>query len=167
MPILDLNPSEYQPQPPEKRDYGIGLIGCGGIARGAHLPAYRQFGYNVVACCDVNEPAMRQAQAEFEIPFGTTEVDALLARPEVQIVDLAVHATQRRPLVERIAAAGKAVLSQKPFAMNGDDARHMVEVCERAGVMLMVNQQARWAPAHRAVKVLLERGMLGHVYSAM
>src|SRR5436190_4151223 len=115
----------------------------------------------------MSEPPMRQAQAEFEIPFGTTEVDALLARPEVEIVDLAVHATQRRPLVERIAAAGKAVLSQKPFAMNEDDARHMVEVCERAGVTLMVNQQARWAPAHRAVKALLERGILGHVYSVM
>jgi predicted dehydrogenase len=167
MPILDLHPSEYQPQPPEKRDYGIGLIGCGGIARGAHLPAYREFGYNVVACCDVNEAAMRQAQAEFEIPFGTPDVDALLARPEVQIVDLAVHATQRRPLVEKIAAAGKAILGQKPFAMNGDDAQHMVEVCERAGVTLMVNQQARWAPAHRAVKVLLDRRILGHVYSVM
>src|SRR5439155_16241313 len=92
---------------------------------------------------------------------------ALLARPEVQIVDLAVHATQRRPLVERVAAAGKAVLSQKPFAMNEDDARHMVEVCERAGVTLMVNQQARWAPSHRAVRVLLDRGVLGHVYSVM
>jgi predicted dehydrogenase len=167
MPILDLNPTEYQPQPPERRDYGIGLIGCGGIARGAHLPAYRQFGYHVVACCDLDEAAVRAAKSAFEIPFGTADVDALLAHPEVEIVDLAVHATQRRPLIERIAAAGKAVLSQKPFAMEWEDARHMVAVCERAGVTLMVNQQARWAPAHRAVKVLLDRGVLGHVYSVM
>ena len=94
-------------------------------------------------------------------------MEALLAHPEVQIVDLAVHATQRRSLIERIADAGKPVLSQKPFAMNWDDARHMVAVCERAGVPLMVNQQARWAPAHRAVKVLIDRGVLGHVYSVM
>jgi len=164
---LDLNPEEYQPRPPERHDYGIGLIGCGNVARGAHLPAYRQFGYNVVACCDLSEPAMRLAQKEFEIPFGTTDVDALLARPDVEIVDLAVNATRRRPLGERIAAAGKPVLSQKPFAMNEADARHMVEICDRAGVTLMVNQQARWAPAHRAVKALLERGILGHVYSVM
>jgi predicted dehydrogenase len=164
---LELQSEEYQPRPPERHDYGIGLIGCGGVARGAHLPAYRQFGYNVVACCDMSEAAMRQAQAEFEIPFGTTDVDALLARPDVDIVDLAVHATQRRPLVEKIAAAGKAILSQKPFAMNEGDARHMVDVCERSGVALMVNQQARWAPAHRAVKVLLDRGILGHVYSLL
>ena len=86
MTHLELRPEEYQPQPPERRDYGIGLIGCGGIARGAHLPAYRQAGYRVVACCDLDEQAMRQAQTGFEIPFGTTDVDALLAHPDVEIV---------------------------------------------------------------------------------
>jgi predicted dehydrogenase len=164
---LELHPEEYEPRAPERCDYGIGLIGCGGIARGAHLPAYRKFGYRVVACCDINNEAMRRAREEFQIPFGTTEVTELLARPEVAIVDLAVHAAQRRPLVERIAAAGKPVFSQKPFALNLDEAQHMVEVCERAGVPLMVNQQARWAPAHRAVKALIDRGVLGHVYSVM
>jgi len=81
------------------------------------------------------------------------------------VIDLAVHASQRRPVVERIAAAGKPILSQKPFALNYADALSMVETCERAGVSLMINQQARWAPAHRALKLLLERGVLGHVYA--
>jgi predicted dehydrogenase len=162
---LELRPEEYRPQPPERPDYGIGLIGCGGIARGAHLPAYRQFGYRVVACCDLNEDALRQAREQFDIPFATNDVEALLAHQDVQIIDLAVHATQRRPLIERIAAAGKPVLSQKPFAMSWGDAQHMVQVCEDAGVPLMVNQQARWAPGHRAVKVLIDRGVLGQVYS--
>jgi predicted dehydrogenase len=167
MRTVDLRPEEYRPQPPEKKDYGIGLVGCGGIARGAHLPAYRQFGYRVVACCDVQEEAAREAQREFEIPFATTRLEELLARPEVEIVDLAVHANQRRPLVEQIAAAGKPIFSQKPFAMNWEDARHMVDVCSHAGVPLMVNQQARWAPAHRAIKLLVDRGVLGHVYSVL
>jgi predicted dehydrogenase len=43
----------------------------------------------------------------------------------------------------------------------------MVEVCERAGVTLMVNQQARWAPAHRALKLALDSGALGHLYSVL
>src|SRR5947199_9682028 len=103
---LELDPEEYQPQPPTKRDYGIGVIGCGGIARGAHLPAYRKFGYRVVACCDLSEEAMRLARDGFDIPYGTTDVDALLAHPDVRIVDLAVHAKQRRPLIEKIAVAG-------------------------------------------------------------
>ena len=163
-----LLPEDYRPQPPPaeiRRRYGIGIVGCGGIAGGAHLPAYRSFGYRVTGACDVVEDHARQAAEQFAIPFWTTDLDALLARPDVDVIDLAVHASQRVPLVERIAAAGKPLLSQKPFALTYRDAERMVDVCERAGVPLMINQQARWAPAHRALKRVLDSGVLGHVYS--
>lgn len=164
---VDLKPEEYQPQPPAKHDYGIGLIGCGGIARGAHLPAYQQFGYRVVGCCDIDPEAVRTVQERFGVPFGTTRVEELLQRPEVEIIDLAVHANVRRQVMEEVAPAGKPILSQKPFAMKYEDAMAMVELCDRHRVPLMINQQARWAPAHRAVKALIDRGVLGHVYSVL
>lgn len=162
-----LESSDYRPQAPKKHDYGIGLVGCGGIAMGAHLPAYRQFGYRVVACCDIRPEAVERAQQQYNIPHGGTDIAVVLDNPDVQIVDLAVHATQRLPLVEKIAAAGKNILSQKPFAMNFADAERMVKICHKAGVTLMINQQARWAPAHRAIKLLLERGAIGELYSVM
>ncbi|MBI3912066.1 MAG: Gfo/Idh/MocA family oxidoreductase [Armatimonadetes bacterium] len=167
MKTIHLEPKEYQPQPPSKKEYGIGIIGCGGIVRGAHLPAYRQFGYRVVACCDIDPAAVQRAQSEYDIPFATQSAAKLAARPEVEIIDLAVHASQRRAVMEQIASAGKPILSQKPFALNYADARAMVDLCARHGVTLMINQQARWAPAHRAIKVLIERGILGHVYSVV
>lgn len=165
-----LSPEDYRPAPPAaeiKNRYGIGLIGCGGIARGAHLPAYRNFGYRVVACCDLIEHNARRAAADFGIPFWTTDVDALLACPDVDVVDLAVHAAQRRPLVEAIAAAGKPILSQKPFALSIEDAEAMVAVCAKARVSLMINQQARWAPEHRALRRVIDSGALGHLYSVL
>lgn len=168
MQQLLLRPGDYQPAPPPPdvvARYGIGVVGCGGIVRLAHLPAYRKFGYRVVAACDIVIENARKAAAEFDVPFVTADLDALLARPDVDVIDLAVHASQRRPLVERIARAGKPILSQKPFALSFDDAREMVAICREAGVPLMINQQARWAPAHRALKVLVDRGVLGHVYS--
>jgi predicted dehydrogenase len=168
MATVDLRPEDYRPAPPPddvKRRYRIGVVGCGGIMRQAHLRAYRNFGYTVSACCDLLAENAKLAAAEYAIPFQTTNLEALLARDDVDVIDLAVHAAQRRPLVERIAAAGKPLLSQKPFALHYADAVAMVETCERAGVSLMINQQARWAPAHRALKLLLERGVLGHVYA--
>lgn len=165
-----LAPADYRPAPPAeevRNRYGIGLIGCGGIARGAHLPAYRDFGYRVVACCDMVEENARRAAADFGIPFWTTEVDAILSRPDVDVIDLAVHAAERRPLVERIAAAGKPILSQKPFALNLADAEAMVEACAKGRVPLMINQQARWAPEHRALRRVLDSGVLGHLYSVL
>jgi len=165
MPLLQLSPQDYQPSPPEQKEYGIGIVGCGGIMRGAHLPAYRQFGYRVVGCCDLDPEAVRTVQDQFEIPFGTTRAEDLIYRDDVQIIDLAVHASVRREVMEQVSRAGKPILSQKPFAMTWDDAAAMVRMCRERGVKLMVNQQARWAPAHRALQVLLERGVLGHVYS--
>jgi predicted dehydrogenase len=165
-----LRTEDYRPAPPPehvRQRLGIGIVGCGSIARGAHLPAYRGFGYRVAACCDAVEENARRAAAEFGIPFCTTDLDALLARPDVGVVDLAVHASQRRPLVERIAGAGKPILSQKPFALSMDDAEAMVGICGRAGVPLLINQQARWAPGHAALRRVLDAGVLGHVYSVL
>lgn len=162
-----LTPSDYQPTAPQKKDYGIGIVGCGGIVRHAHLPAYRQFGYRVVGCCDINPEAVRAAQEQFEIPFGTTEIEELIARDDVEILDVAVHAKVRREVMEVVSRAGKPVLSQKPFAMHWDAAAAMVRMCRERGVKLMVNQQARWAPQHAAIKAVLDRGLLGHVYSVV
>ncbi len=163
---IHLSPEEYQPRPPEDSDsYGIGIVGCGGIVQNTHLPAYRAFGYNVVGACDISQQALDRVKDKFGISFVTTQIDALLERDDVHIIDLAVHASQRRPLVEKIVKAGKPILSQKPFALTVEDAQYMVDLCAEAGVPLMINQQARWAPSHRAVKLLIERGVVGHVYS--
>ena len=167
---LPLAEADYRPAPPPAeiaQAYRIGSIGCGGIARGAHLPAYRRFGYRVTACCDAVEASARGAAEEFGIPFWTTSVDELLARPDVDVIDLAVHARDRRPLVEAIAAAGKPVLSQKPFALTMEDARAMVAACAAAAVPLMINQQARFAPGPAALHRVLESGVLGHLYSLL
>ncbi len=165
---FELRTEDYRPAPPPEavsNRFGIGVVGCGGIMRGAHLPAYRAFGYRVTACCDVAPEAARGAAAQFGIPFWTTDLDALLQRPDVDVIDLAVHAAQRRPVLERIAAAGKPVLSQKPFALTLEDAAAMVAACAR--VPLMVNQQARWAPGHAALRAVLDAGVLGHLFSVL
>ncbi|MFN3653382.1 MAG: Gfo/Idh/MocA family protein [Armatimonadota bacterium] len=162
-----LSPSDYRPTAPERSDYGIGIVGCGGIVRHAHLPAYRQFGYRVTGCCDIDPAAVRAVQEQFDVPFGTTQVEELIYRNDVEIIDLAVHASVRREVMEVVSRAGKPILSQKPFAMSWDDAAAMVRTCRERGVKLMVNQQARWAPVHRAIRQVIESGVLGPVYSVV
>ena len=165
---IELPPDRYRPSPPSREiveRYGIAVVGCGGIAQGAHLPAYRDFGYRVVAACDLMEERARQAADAYGIPFVTTNVDEVLGRPDVDVVDLAVTPQHRLPLVEKIASAGKHVFSQKPLAPTLEEAERIVAICEEAGVVLMVNQQARWAPYHRALKVVIDSGALGHVFS--
>ena len=161
----DLKPGDYQPDLPSDLGYGIGFIGCGNIVLRSQMPAYKRAGYRVVACCDKTVEKARNIASNFDNPLVTAYAEELLAHPEVQIVDLAVHAYQRLPLVEKIAAAGKHIFSQKPLAPSLGEAERIVEICRDAGVTLMVNHQARWAPPHRALRLLVERGVLGHVYS--
>jgi predicted dehydrogenase len=170
MTAIELKKTDYYPYPPDKKDYGIGIVGSGGIVRGAHLPAYKKSGYRVLACCDVVEENARLAASEFDIPHYSTRLEDVLNHPEVEIIDLAVHAKVRPEVITQVAAhprKPKAILSQKPFALSLQEARQMIAQCEEAGITLMVNQQARWAPGHRALRYVIESGALGHVYSIM
>ena len=103
MKTVALHPSDYLPGPPETKDYGIGFIGCGGIVIGSHLPAYENFGYNVVAACAIGQGRSRVAQERFGVPQVTQRIDDIRENEEVQIIDLAVHAKRRLPIVERMA----------------------------------------------------------------
>lgn len=158
-----LKTQDYIPPAPVKK-YRIGLIGCGGIANGAHLPAYRNMGFEVVSCTDISLEAAKATAAKWNIPHVAKSTAELLANPKVEIVDLAIHNAGRVELVERIAAAGKHIFIQKPFAHNLADAEAMCNSAEAHRVKLAVNQQSRWAPAHRATKVLLDRGVIGRLY---
>ena len=64
-PLLDL---DYKPHLPPKIDYGIGIVGCGGIVNYAALPTYRKHKLNVVACYDVRHEAAEKTAREFDIP---------------------------------------------------------------------------------------------------
>ena len=86
MKTVALHPSDYLPGPPETKDYGIGFIGCGGIVIGSHLPAYENFGYNVVAACAIGQGRLRVAQERFGVPQVTQRIDDILENEEVRII---------------------------------------------------------------------------------
>ena len=162
---LRLTPDDYRPQPPSGRHYRIGLIGCGGIANGAHLPAYRDFGYEVVACSDIDPVAVEATRARWGIEAAGIDPGIVLDNPQVEVIDLAVHPHARLKLWPALLEAGKPILSQKPFAMTWEDAVSMATSAQDAGVTLMINQQARWAPAHAAIKLLIDTGICGPLFS--
>lgn len=163
-----IRPEDYLPGKKRIADvnkYGIGLIGCGSIANSAHLPAYRKYGLTIAACCDVNEEAARATAAKFDIPFWTTDVSELLAREEVGVIDLAIHPEPRLDVLKLIGESPRPVLCQKPLSLDLAHAALLGREAARLGIVLGVNQQARWAPAHRALKIALEQDLIGEVYS--
>jgi predicted dehydrogenase len=163
-----IRPEDYLPKKKHIADvtkYGIGLIGCGSIANTAHLPAYKKYGLHIAACCDVNEEAARATAEKFDIPFWTTNVNELLEREDVAVIDLAIHPEPRLEVLRKIAEAPRPILCQKPLALDMEHALVLSEEVERLGLVLGVNQQARWAPAHMALKTVLGQDLIGEIYS--
>ncbi len=148
---------------PARRDYPIAVVGAGGIVNDAHLPAYRKAGFEVIGIYDIDPDRAATTAARFAIPTVYASLDEALAGPAA-IVDVAVPARENPSIAARVAAAGKALLLQKPLAEDMAAAEAIVATVERAGIVAAVNQQARWMPAARAMRDLIARGLLGEVY---
>lgn len=148
------------------RDLGIGIVGCGGIVQYAHLPAYRDAGLRVLAVHDVDADRARTVAEEFDIPAVASSVEELAATPGVSIVDVAVPPWEQPAIVARVAAGRRHLLCQKPLALEFAAALDEVETAERAGILLAVNQQMRWAPCVAATRSLVRQGAIGRVREA-
>ncbi|MFN8594362.1 MAG: Gfo/Idh/MocA family oxidoreductase [Thermomicrobiales bacterium] len=146
---------------PPQTDYGIGIIGCGGIVNYAHLPAYKQAGFRVLACYDQNAEAAARTAAEHSIPRAAASVADLLADPEIAIVDIAVTPWAQAEIAAEVIAAGKHLLCQKPLGDRYADAVRVVDLARQRGVKLAVNQQMRWDAGMQVSKQLIEQGALG------
>ncbi len=154
---------DYRPSFPAGYRPGIGIVGCGGIVKSAHLPGYRRYGQRVVGVYDVRAEATEGVRKQFGVEKIFGDLDELLSDPQIEVVDVATHPDVRPALVRQALSAGKHVLAQKPLAADLETARELVEEGERLGLLVAVNQNGRWAPAWRAATLLIEQGAIGDV----
>ncbi|MBI5928820.1 MAG: Gfo/Idh/MocA family oxidoreductase [Chloroflexi bacterium] len=152
---------DWRPKLPEKKDFGIGIVGCGGIVQYAHMPAYKKAGFNVVACYDINPEAAQALAKQWDIPTVYTSLDELLADPKVEIVDIAVQPWHQLGIVEKVAAAKKHMLCQKPLSDEFSNAVKTVELAKKAGVKQAINHQMRWDAGIAAAKEMITKGWIG------
>ncbi len=155
----------YEPRDPKRYRPAIGLIACGGIT-GAHLTAYRQAGYRVVALCDLIEERARKRREQF-YPRAEVYTDYrhVLDRKDIEVVDIATHPRERAPLIEAALRARKHVLSQKPFVLDLATGRRLVALARKQGVKLAVNQNGRWAPHFSWIRHAVQRRLIGELLS--
>jgi predicted dehydrogenase len=155
---------DYRPAFPAGYAPGIGIVGCGGIAKDWHLPTYSRYGVDVVGVYDVRPEATRGIRDTFPLVGQVfADLDELLADPRIDIVDIATGPEVRVELIRRAVEAGKHVLAQKPLGLDVGAAREVVEDAERRGIRLAVNQNGRWSPPWRIATLLVEDGAIGDV----
>ena len=156
----------YLPPMPKDRSIGIALVGAGGISA-AHLDAYRAHGLNVLSICSRNlEHAQNRRDAFFPEARATDNFEDVLGDPRIAVIDIATYPDVRVDLMRRAFAAGKHVLSQKPFVENLATGEALVAEAARRGVKLAVNQNGRWAPHLATMREAVASGLIGEVIGA-
>ena len=144
----------------------MAVLGAGGIAQSAHLPAYVQYGVGVVGVWSRDPATVADVPQRFGVPRVYRSAEELLDDPAVRIVDVATPAAVRLDWVEAALDAGKHVLAQKPLLPDDREADRLAALLTRAddrGLRVAVNQNGRWAPAWRLTTQLVRSGAVGEV----
>ncbi|HOY57339.1 MAG TPA: Gfo/Idh/MocA family oxidoreductase [Verrucomicrobiota bacterium] len=149
----------------------VGLIGCGFMGR-AHSNAHRKvwnffdLEYRPVlkAICDSNEERAKAHAARWGFESVETDYRKLLARDDIDMIDLCLPNNMHAEVAIAAAKAGKMILCEKPLARNGKEAEGMVKAVEKAGVPNFVSFNYRRIPAVSLAKKLIDEGRLGKVF---
>ena len=144
----------------------IGILGGGGIM-GAHAPTFREMAdkCEVVAVAEPDEsrwPRVRELTHEnVEILRDYTDV---LARDDIDGVDILLPHVLHMPATVAAAEAGKHVITEKVMARNVHECDQMIEACDKAGVTLTVCHDRRYHGEWMGLKEVVDSGALGEIF---
>jgi len=149
----------------------IGLIGCGFMGR-THSNASRRVNnffdleYEPVlkAVCDLDEARAKAFATQWGYESYETDWRKLIARKDIDLVDITLPNNMHREVAVAAAKAGKMILCEKPLARNGPEGLKMVQAIEKAGVPNMVSYNYRRIPAVTLAKQLIDEGRLGQIF---
>lgn len=149
----------------------VGLVGCGNVAVGSHLPAHLALAPSVllVAVADPTPDRREMARTAAGLSVADAHAEALelIARPDIDMIDLCTPQHLRRDLAVAAAQAGKHILSEKPLATTPADAQAMVDAARANGVRLgIVHNYLFFAEVRRTLE-LIAAGEVGPVEVAI
>ena len=148
---------------PERKDWRIGCIGSGFIMNDCHLLAYSKAGFNPVAIASRTRDNAAKCAKQHSISTVHDSIDQLLDDESIEVLDVAVPPDNQLEVIKAACDRGiiKGILAQKPLGGNYAEAVEAVEACEKAGIVLAVNQNMRYDQSVRAGKTLLTNGTIG------
>jgi len=153
------------------RTIGIGVIGMGWMGE-VHSRSYRaildrfyQSGIvpRLVICADPVEARAQVAQQRFGFESYTTDWRAVIANPEVEVVNVAAPNGMHLEINRAAAQAGKAILCEKPVGKDPQEIIQSAAAAREAGVLTFVGYNYRWAPLVQYARQLISEGKLGQL----
>jgi predicted dehydrogenase len=146
-----------------ERRFKVGCIGAGFIMADVHLMAYHEAKFEVVAIASRTKDNAAKVAKRWGIKTVHDNPHALIENSQIEILDIAFPPDQQPELIYHACRQPhiKAILAQKPLAMDADEAQRVADACKAAGKVLSVNQNMRFDQSMRVLKEILDRGDLG------
>jgi len=149
----------------------VGLIGAGFMGK-AHSLAYvamPMFFWPAPAIpvrktiVDVSDAIAAEAAQRFGFEKSTSDWRSVVEDPEIDIIDIATPNHLHAEIAIAAAAAGKHIISEKPLARNGEEAKTMYDAVKNAGIVHMVAFNYRRTPAVALAKKYIDEGAIGDI----
>jgi predicted dehydrogenase len=142
---------------------GIGVVGYGYWGPNLVRNFSETPGAAVRRVVDIRSDRLESVRARHPDLAASTDIEALLADPEVHAVAIATPPSSHFELAMRALQSGKHVLIEKPLATSVDEATRLIDEARRRGRTLMVDHTFVYSPAVRCIRDLIMRGELGDV----
>ena len=144
----------------------IGIIGAG-FARTTQIPGFQACpGAKIVAIASAHRENAEKVARDFGIDHVESGWRALVARDDIDLVSIVTPVVTHHEITLAALDHGKAVLCEKPMAMNADEAKSMTERAREAGVLALIDHELRFLPGRLKMRELLRRGEIGKVRHA-
>lgn len=147
----------------------VGIIGCGGIAFGKHLPAMKSLKcFEIAAFCDIKIECAQKAKSKYGTEDSTiyTDYKELLKDDTLQAVYVLTPNKSHSFISIDAMHAGKHVMCEKPMAKTAKEAEAMVKTAKETDKILNIGYQNRYRPDSVYLKKACEEGELGEIYYA-
>jgi len=151
------------------RTVKIGIIGCGMIAGGKHMPSLAKVdNVEMVAFCDLIEERAHDAAEKYGVPGAKvfTDYKQLLAMEDIEVIHVLTPNISHAVISIDAMEAGKHVMCEKPMAKTSAEAKAMYEAHVRTGKKLTVGYQNRSKAQSLLLKKMIENDELGEIYYA-
>src|SRR2546430_4599901 len=146
-----------------EKTLGIGLLGLGFGQQALAINADPDSALVVRGICARHSAAAAGVQAQYNIPYATTEYAQLLARDDIDVVAIFTPDHYHREHILAALAAGKHGVVTQPMVVSLAEAEEVVRAVDRSGRKLLVGQTSRWQPQNMAVKRFVDEGKLGAI----
>lgn len=147
----------------------IGIIGCGGIANGKHLPSLATVeNAEIVAFCDIIEERASKAREDYGSDAANVYTDyrELLKDESIDVVHVCTPNISHAEISIAAMEAEKHVMCEKPMAKTSIEAKAMIETMKKTGKKLTIGYQNRFRKDSQHLHMLCQEGELGEIYNA-